>query len=739
MRIIFTSILFLLPCLPTLSQSVHTRNPFGFSNKRSAFENDSIEKTGVPEGLYVWSIDKRFGDIRSCQYDTIPHNFQNQNFTSGISGEYNYTGNLGAPRISRHFYNIQTNMQNNPFIFKNPYDFFIKGFDQLLFTNTKSPFTNITYNSCGNKTNGEDRIKAHFSVNAGKHLGIGFITDYLYGRGYYDSQSTAHFDGTLYASYIHDKYQMHIAYKHLYLKNRENGGIQNDDYVHRPEIFPTKYGTTDIPVNLERAWNKIGGNQVFLTHRYNLGFNRYRDAQGNLIKEKDLPQLLKTEKENGPNKSDSLIASNHLPRKDQPRIPRGIESDLGKEESEKDSISIRKEFIPVTSFIHTISLSDDTRRFISNQSNNSENPGYFADFYLPGDSACDRSHHFGIENTFAIELHEGFNKWMKMGLRLYAKHEYASYNFKSPHIGSLHTKTTFNENYFTIGAQILKQQGKIFHYNLLGEIRTTGTDWGEFNIEANADCKIPLRKDSICINVNGHIRNSRPSFFYRHYIGRNAYWDNENLNKEFDAFVNASLQYKKTILSASLQNIQNKIFFKETLTPYETQEGFINHHHSIKVAQTSKNTQLFAISLRQDLHWKAIHWDNIVTYQATTNKEVFPVPTFSAYTNLYFLFRIAKVLKTELGADLRYFTSYYAPVYSPIIGQYAIQDDTNLVKIGNYPIINVYANFHLKRTRFFVMASHVNYSSGAGNPFLVPHYPINRMVFRFGISWNFIN
>jgi hypothetical protein len=97
------------------------------------------------------------------------------------------------------------------------------------------------------------------------------------------------------------------------------------------------------------------------------------------------------------------------------------------------------------------------------------------------------------------------------------------------------------------------------------------------------------------------------------------------------------------------------------------------------------------------------------------------------------------VLRTELGGDVRYFTSYYAPTYSPLIGQYAVQDAETRVKVGNYPIVNVYANFHLKNTRFYLMASHVNYSSGKGKPFLVPHYPLNRMVLRFGVSWNFFN
>ena len=105
---------------------------------------------------------------------------------------------------------------------------------------------------------------------------------------------------------------------------------------------------------------------------------------------------------------------------------------------------------------------------------------------------------------------------------------------------------------------------------------------------------------------------------------------------------------------------------------------------------------------------------------------------------MYLRFKIAKVLKVDFGADIRYFTKYYAPDYSPALGQYTTQDNgVNNIEIGNYPIINVYANMHLKQTRFFVMMSHVNYSDG--NAFMVPHYPTNQSIIRFGLSWNFFN
>lgn len=713
--------------------------------QRSAFAEDTVRTTDVPEGIYVWTVDPRFGDIRPAEYDTIPHLFQNENFTEGSTGRYNTTGNLGSPRISRLFSDQGANMQTNPFLFRLPYDYFVRPFGALRFTNTKSPFTNLSYHSCGNKTNGEDRLKANFAVNAGKRLGFGFTTDYLYGRGYYEGQSTAHFDGTVYASYRGEQYQLHAELGHIQLKNRENGGIESDDYITRPESFPTSYGTADIPVNLARAWNKLTTNRAFLTHRYSLGFRRFRDAMGRPISADSVAAMAAEKQRRAAEAEAALTAKDSTATKAdakgaQPRIPRGV-SDLADKESEEvqDSTRILSEFVPVTSFIHTLALNDDARRFQSHERNNVDNPGYFADFYLPGDSASDKTAHLGVENTFAVQLHEGLNKWMKMGLRLYAKHAFDRYEFLLPSSAASTTQTEWKEHTVTLGAQLLKQQGRILRYDVLGEYLTTGKEWGAFNVEGNARLLIPMRKDSLILSVGGFFRRERPSFYYRHYRGRNAWWDNNDLNHQLRTRVEATLNFRKTYLTASLENIQNYTYMEELLTPYETSTGATAYRHGVGVSQSSANVQLLALTLRQDLKFGIFHFDAELTYQATTRSSVYPLPAFTAWANPYLKFRIARVLLTEIGADVRYFTKYAAPAYAPIIGQYVVQDAANRVEVGNYPVINAYANFHLKRTRFYVMASHVNYKSGTGNPFLAPHYPMNRLTFRLGLSWNFVN
>ena len=106
----------------------------------------------------------------------------------------------------------------------------------------------------------------------------------------------------------------------------------------------------------------------------------------------------------------------------------------------------------------------------------------------------------------------------------------------------------------------------------------------------------------------------------------------------------------------------------------------------------------------------------------------------------FFVFGLAKkVLQIEMGADVRYFSKYYAPDYSPVIGQFYNQNPDDKIEIGAFPIVNVYANLHLKRTRFFIMMYHVNAGSGKSNYFLAPHYPINPRMIKFGLSWNFFD
>lgn len=725
------------------------------TNRKDSLKNEKE----IPEGIKVWTIDSRFGDRKAAVPDTLSHMFMNTVFTTGLRGEYNTTGNLGAPRINRIFTDRKNEGQ---FIFTQPFDFFITPIGQFHFTNTLSPFTNITYNTAGNRLNGEDHLTTKFGVNAGKKLGVGFKFDYLYGRGYYQDQSTAHFNYTMYGSYIGDHYQAHLLLSTNHQKVTENGGITNDNYIIHPESYSDKYTTSEIPTVLSQNWNRNDNQHIFFTHRYNLGFSRKVPMTADEIKAKKFAMASK--KDNESSKQEKETSRNN--KKDEPIEGRpdnakimGTEPDGQKKTNDRlaldkhtadsllsienkkqaDSMWMKKEFVPVTSFIHTIQF-DNYRRIYQayNTPSNYYANNYNVQEYLSGDSIYDKTRYYSLKNTFALSLLEGFNKWAKAGLKAFITSDLR--HFTLPNATGI---DSYNEHNLSIGAQLSKTQGKLLHYDAIAETWLTGSDAGQMKLDVNADLNFKLFGDTLTLSANGFLYRLNPTFYYRHFHSRHAWWDNDNLSKIIHSRIQGILNYQKTrtTLRVEIDEIKNYTYFASS---YNTvNDNRVNH--AIVVKQNNGLIHLLTASISQDFTFGPINWENMITYQNSSNKTVLPVPALNIYSNLYLRFKIAHVLRCDFGADVRYFTKYYAPDYVPILGQYAIQTNTdtngndNRIEIGNYPVANVYANFHLKHTRFFIMLSHFNAGTGRKNYFFTPHYPLNQSILRFGLSWNFFN
>lgn len=742
------------------------------NDRRNRADSTSSHKE-IPKGIYVWTVDSRFGDRKAAQLDTLSHMYMNTIFTSGLRGEYNTTGNLGAPRQARVFVDRQAGSQ---FLFTDPYDYFITPVSDFHFTNTLSPFTNLTYNDCGDRTNGEDHFTAKFGVNAGKRLGVGFKFDYLYGRGYYDSQSTSHFDYTMYGSYIGDRYQAHLLMSTNHQKVTENGGITNDNYITHPESFNESFNTSEIPTMLARNWNRNDNQHIFFTQRYSVGFKhkvpmtaeeiaarkfamasqleakqrrakaeaaRKARQEGEDVDEEDVKEPatfagrpdnakigVRAKRDSLAN--DSLEGGLQAPNRLAVNGKAAADSLLAKtQEAKVDTSWLKDEYVPVTSFIHTLDFNNYRRIYEAYQTPTD----YYLHRYnvaekLAGDSIYDKTTHWGLRNTFAISMLEGFNKWAKAGLKLFGTHELR--HFTLPDSVAMRS---WNENALSVGAQLIKAQGRTLHYNVTGELGVAGVNAGEIHVDGGIDVNFPLWKDTMTLAASGFYHHEKPSFYYRHYQGRHFWWDDDDLSMVDHFRVQGVLRYQKTrtTLRVAFDEMKNYTYFATTYTTSDA--GRLAN--AVEVRQAGDPISVFTAELKQDFTLGPLNWETVATVQKSTNEDALPLPLVNVYTNLYLRFKIAHVLKCDFGADVRYFTKYKAPDYVPAIGQYAVQANDVKTEIGNYPLVNVYANFHLKHTRFFAMMSHVNASSGGY--FFAPHYPLNGRVFRFGVSWNFFN
>jgi hypothetical protein len=730
--------------------------------------NDTTRAKNVPKGIYVWTVDQRFGDVRRTEVDTIPHLYPQSTLATGMYGEYQTIGSNYTARISRIFTDRRPTSQ---FLFLDTYSQMLKEPWEWHFTNTLSPITNLSYGSCGDKTNGEDLIDARFAVNAGKQTGLGFDHDYRYARGYYQNQSNSHFGATFYVSHLGDKYQLHALFQTNHQKASENGGITNDDYITHPELFTDTYSDNEIPTQLSSNWNRNHHQRFFLSHRYAVGFYRRVPMTQEEIEAQRFAQQSSREHQQQGNQDNQQPTPSGRP--DNARIAGNAPTDtvaartssapadstgrihVGSKQQADSIIAVQQatqltdsanqhtkmEFVPVTSFIHTLDFSNRQRTYLAYETPK----GYYADTlfnYCPeggygNDSIFDLTKMLSLRNTFAIALLEGFNKYAPAGLKAFVTHEMRRFDMPDINADSSTYMRRWTEHNVSIGGQIVKTQGNLIHYNATFETWLAGEDAGQMKLDAEADLNFHFLGDTVQLRAMAYMHRLNPTFLQRNYHAKHLWWDND-FDKETRTHIEGNLLFGKTntSLRVAVDNIKNYTYLA---TNYSLEKEAIKNL-TATFLQRGDNISVITAQIEQRLKTGPLHWDNIVTWQKSSDENVLPLPELNIFTNLYLKFLVAHVLSVELGASGTWFTEYNAPQFLPQMNQYAVQQNPDTrMKIGNFPFVDVYANLHLKHARFFLMINNVLGNNFSRQSFLTAHYPLNRSVMHLGISWNFFN
>ena len=776
----------------------------GNNGRFNPHSKDSTKKNKiVPKGIYTWMVDRKFGDIRPAVVDTLPHLYPQSTMATGMYGDYNTTGSNYTARQTRIFTDRRATSQ---FLFTDAYDQSLVEPDEWHFTNSLSPITNLSYGSCGDKTDGEDFIKALFAVNAGKKTGLGFDLDYRYARGYFQNQNNSHFGASLYASHLGDRYQMHVLLQTYHQKSQENGGITNDDYITHPELYTVSYSDNEIPVILTNNWNRNNHLRLFLTHRYSVGFYRQVPMTEEEIKARkfaeasekekkgremgmeagqplpagrpDNAKIVKNERQRvgdgtsgmefatadslvtdsmrtdslniGSQAVDSLATANSskaTDRRDSGRIKvdskEKSDSLLAAQSAPGDSIDqyMKREFVPVTSFIHTAEISHHDHIY---QAYNSPTGLYADTLYnmrpgggFAGDSIYDQTKLLAVRNTLSIALLEGFNKYAPAGLKGFVTHDLRRLDMPDLDAQGTAYMSRWTEHNVSVGGQLLKSQGNTLHYNLTAEAWVAGEDAGQLTLDATGDLNFRLLGDTVRLDARAFMHRQNPTFLQRRFHSKHLWWDND-FSKQTHTRLEGRLTIRKTntSLRVAFDEIENYTYLGMSyVVDDENHTGL-----TARFRQHDASLTVLTAQLAQRLRLGPLHWENIVTFQSSSDQDVLPLPKLNVFTNLYFEFLVARVLNIEMGASGTWFTKYHPADYLPHLNQYAVQQNADArTELGNFPFVDVYANLHLKHTRFFIMMTNVLGKDLNRMAFLTPHYPINRSVLHLGVSWNFFN
>lgn len=396
----------------------------------------------------------------------------------------------------------------------------------------------------------------------------------------------------------------------------------------------------------------------------------------------------------------------------------GFEKQTNKLTEDGDTIM---QFVPVSSIIYTLDYKNTDRRFYAKEGSGLDEYYSNVDWLENNALVNDQTSYWNLRNTVGLSMREGFTSWAKFDLTAFLTQDFR--NFTLMEKNGIDSEENQNATY--VGGELAKRTGKILRYDAQGSFGVLGYNLGDINLSGHVETRIPVLKDTASINLNASLKNLSPTYYENHYHSKYFWWDYD-FSKVKKVFLggNITIPHTRTKINIGVENITDYIYFDEN--------GYPKQH--------SGDIQVFAAGLEQNFKLRALHWDNQLTYQTSSEEIILPLPDLSLYSSLYIQFAIAKVLTVQLGANVHYWTEYFSPTYEPATQQFRLQKEAEKVKAGNYPLVNGFINCHLKQTRFFL--EYYNLGSTFISPpnyFAMPHYPSNPSGLRMGLSIDFHN
>ncbi len=228
-----------------------------------------------------------------------------------------------------------------------------------------------------------------------------------------------------------------------------------------------------------------------------------------------------------------------------------------------------------------------------------------------------------------------------------------------------------------------------------------------------------IGKDTTSLKVSGELNTIVPDYFEQRFSSNHYQWNNhfDNIN---EMIIKAEIhsQENKLTLGVNYALIGNYIYNDSIATP----------------KQGSREMLVLSAYLNKTIETK--HWllRGQILWQNANQEEYLHLPDFSGYFSLSYKTIVSKVLYTQIGADVRYNTEFYADAYDPSTGRYYWQDED---KIGNFPFVDAHINLKLKRTRLFFQWLNAAQGFMDGGFWGAPEYPLYRRTFRLGVAWTF--
>jgi hypothetical protein len=354
--------------------------------------------------------------------------------------------------------------------------------------------------------------------------------------------------------------------------------------------------------------------------------------------------------------------------------------------------------------------------------------GFYDHIYVKKKPVFDSLYSGSMKNTIRFDFTTDETRKFRLGGGVGIRSELFRYSQIVPtHDTTLADTALWKRSNNALIGRLYNNIGDKFRWLATGELFLTGFRAGDFNLNGEISKSFDWKKGRASWLITGGIVNRQPSFWYDQYGSNHFEWHN-NVGKEFRIDMGSSFNYpgRRAELKFNYAIIKNYMDFDTLGLP----------------SQHSGGLSVVAISAKKELSAWKFHLVTDLLIEKSSNSDILDLPLASIRSAAYFehLFRFKKTggkLNTQLGADVTYNTLYHPYTYMPATGRFYRQNEIT----GKYPFINAFLNLKIKRTRLFVMFDHLNYGmmgSKIGNNYdMIPNYPMNIRMLRYGLAWTF--
>ncbi|MFT3845051.1 MAG: hypothetical protein QM725_08365 [Lacibacter sp.] len=297
---------------------------------------------------------------------------------------------------------------------------------------------------------------------------------------------------------------------------------------------------------------------------------------------------------------------------------------------------------------------------------------------------------------------------------------------------TLHADFGTNEpsftNLFLNGEYRNKTKNKKWDMELAGTLYLAGFNGGDYSVVASLKRLIGQKLGYLTLGFQNV--NRSPSVIH----------DDMSNFKKFNIGNTSFKKENTTIASATYELPQQRL---EIGAKYFIAGNYI--YFSDYAIARQEATLFNVLQLHLQKHFKIRrHWNwytEIYIQQATGSAPVHVPLVLTrnrfAYEGFFF-----KSISLSTGLEARYHTPYKADEFSPLLGQFFLQNKTT---INNLPDVAAYLHFRVRTFYLFLRAENLNtleLKPKAGfynNNMATPLQPVPAYFLRFGIYWGFIN